>query len=471
MSQEAIAILTLLFSSLPILWHSVKVVREMGFGLWFFSPLPIFWFAFTIAFVVRPILDAQIQLRYPSTTYEPGNFLYAQTLATLSCYLFVWGYSLVKSRTEGKPTTPPDIYVPSAAAIPAQRAAFLLSATFQVILAALLFENNALTLNLGDNRAHYGSLQVGGGQVTLIIGLASVFLFMGLMISRWSNRLGRMGTAAAISYLLINILVTNRAFVVTELLICLFVYFVLQNRKRRKVSPLMLVSTLALIAVLGVGLSLARFIGAPQQEDLTRPVLSPYALPVAYLAVTFDMSELFQESIKHTDKAGMEWGSSWAEDVFYTYLPRAFFPDKPIKYGVFRVQDEVVPELTPESGLFTSSYPIGAWGESYINFGPLGVLATLFALGAWLKYLYVRSLELIYDNQVNWPSILFMIIYAVLALNPLVYMRSIGQFLFGEIYLTFVLWGSLRLILAMSQVIEALAPGRSASFPEDVPAP
>ena len=85
---------------------------------------------------------------------------------------------------------------------------------------------------------------------------------------------------------------------------------------------------------------------------------------------------------------------------------------------------------------------------------------TLFALGAWLKYLFVRSLELVYDSKVNWPSILFMIIYAILGLNPLVYMRSIGQFLFGQLYLTAVLWGSLRLILTMAQLIDALMPTR-----------
>lgn len=469
MSQETISLLTLLFSSLPILWYSRKAIRELGFGLWVFSPMPIFWFSFIVAFVVRPILDAQIGLRYPSTVYEPGNFLYAQTLATLSCYLFVLGYSLVKGRREGLPTAAPATYVPSETAIPAQRAAFLLSALFQAVLAVILLDNNALTLNLGENRAHYATIQVAGGQITLIIGLASVFLFMGLMITRWTSRLGRLGSAATASYLIINILVTNRSFVATEMLICLFIYFVLQNRKRRRVSPLTLLLGMLAIAGLGVGLSLARFIGAPSQEDETRPLLNPYVAPVAYLAVTFDMSEMLQETIRKSDH--YELGSSWAEDVFYTYLPRAVFPDKPIKYGEFRVQDEVVPELTPESGTFTSSYPIGAWGEAYINFGPLGVLLTLFALGAWLKYLYARSLELIYDSQVNWPSILFMIVYAILGLNSLVYMRSIGQFLFGMAYLNIVLWGSLRLILALAKLLDALLPARRRASNGVVPAP
>ena len=469
MSQETISLLTLLFSSLPIVWYSRKAIRESGFGLWIFSPIPIFWFSFIVAFVVRPILDAQIGLRYPSTEYEPENFLYAQTLATISCYLFVFGYNMVKSRRDGQPIAPQEAYVPSESAIPAQRAAFLLSAVFQSLLAALLFENNALTLNLGDNRAHYSDMQVAGGQVTLIIGLASVFLFMGLMMTRWTDRLGRLGLATAGAYLTINVLVTNRSFVATEMLICLFVYFVLQNRKRRRVSPLKLLLGLFAIAGLGVGLSMARLIGAPDQTDLTRPILNPYIAPIAYLAVTFDMSELFQETIKRTDH--YEWGSSWVEDVFYTYLPRALFPDKPTKYGVFRVQDQVVPGLTPESGVFTSSYPIGAWGEAYINFGPLGVLLTLFALGAWLKYLYVRSLELIYDSDVNWPSILFMILYAILGLNSLIYMRSIGQFLFGQAYLTIVLWGSLRIILALANLLDALLPAKRGSRPGAVSAP
>jgi len=460
MSQVTISLLTLLFSSLPILWYSRKTIRETGFGMWVFSPLPIFWFSFIVAFVIRPILDSEIGLRYPSTQYEPGNFLYAQTLATVSVYLFVLGYSLVKSRKEGLPTPPPAIFVRSEAAIPAQRAAFLLSLAFQAIFCAILAENDALTLSLGENRAHYSMIQVGGGQITLVIGLASIFLYMGMMMTRWSDRLGKLGALAVGLYFVSNVLVTNRSFIATELLIGLFVYFVLQNRKRRKVSPLKLVLGFGGIAAVGVALSLARYIGAPPQEDQSRLPLNPYVAPIAYLAVTFDMSELFQETIKKTDNVGYEWGWSWVEDVFYTYLPRSIFRDKPIKYGVFRVQDAVVPELTPESGLFTSSYPVGAWGESYFNFGPLGVMVILFALGAWLKYLYVRSLEMIYDSEVNWPSILFMILYAILGLNPLLYMRSIGQFLFGVLYLAFVLWGSLRIILTMASLIDALMPAR-----------
>lgn len=468
MSQETISLLTLFFSSLPIAWASRRAIRESGFGLWLFSPLPIFWFSFMVAFVIRPILDAQIGLRYPSTEYEPGNFLYAQTLATLSCYVFVWGYTLVKSRRAGNETAPAT-FLPSESAIPAQRASFLLSALFQLVLTVLLLENNALTLNLGDNRAQYSNIQVSGGQITLIIGLASIFLYMGLMITRWTNRLGRLGAVTAAAYFVINILVTNRSFVATEMLICLFIYFVLQNRKRRRVAPIKLLFGLLSIAGLGVGLSMARLIGDPGQDDASRPVLNPYVAPIAYLAVTFDMSELFQETIKRTDH--YEWGSSWVEDVFYTYLPRAIFPDKPTKYGVFRVQDEVVPGLTPESGVFTSSYPIGAWGEAYINFGPLGVLFTLFALGAGLKTLYTRALELIYDSDVNWPSIVFMILYAILGLNSLIYMRSIGQFLFGLAYLNIVLWGSLRIILALAKLLDALLPGHRGSAPGVVPEP
>lgn len=471
MSQETISILTLIFGSLPILWYSRKVIRELGFGLWFFSPLPIFWFSFLVAFVLRPILDAQIGLRYPSDIYDPANFLFAQTLATISCYLFVWGYSLVKSRKAGMPTAPPEVFEPDPAAIPAQRAAFLLSCVFQLLFAVILAENNALTLNLGDNRAHYSDIQVGGGQVTLVIGLASIFLFMGMMMTRWSNRLGRLGIAATVAYFVLNVLVTNRSFVVTEMLIGFFIYFVLQNRRRKKVSAFKLLLGLGAIAGVGVGLSLARLIGAPPQEDVTRVQINPYVVPFAYLAVTFDMSELFQETIKYSDNHGYEWGLSWAEDVFYTYLPRALFPNKPVKYGVFRVQDEVVPDLTPENGLFTSSYPIGTWGEAYINFGLPGVMIILFVLGAWLKYIYVRSLEMIYDSNVNWPSILFMIMYAILGLNPLVYMRSVGQFLFGIFYISAVLWGSLRVILTMSLVIEALMPAKQNGANEVVSAP
>jgi hypothetical protein len=369
----------------------------------------------------------------------------------------------------GLPTAAPATYVPSESAIPAQRAAFLLSALFQSVLAALLFENNALTFSLAQNRASYNNIQVAGGQVTLIVGLASIFLFMGLMMTRWTDRWGRLGTATAVGYLVINVLVTNRAFVVTEMMICLLIYFVVQNRKRRRVAPIKLLFALLAIAGIGVGLSLARFIGEPDQTDQSRPALSPYVAPIAYLAVTFDMSEMFQETIKKTNH--YELGSSWVEDVFYTYLPRVIFPEKPIKYGVFRVQDEVVPELTPESGTFTSSYPIGAWGESYINFGLPGVLLTIFALGAWLKFLYVRSLELLYDSEINWPSILFMIVYATLGLNPVVYMRSIGQFMFGILYMNLVLWGSLRAVLALAKLMDALVPVRRGTKNGIIPAP
>jgi hypothetical protein len=74
---------------------------------------------------------------------------------------------------------------PTSAAIAAQRAAFLIGGLFLALMVAILLEFNALTLNFADNRHNYGTAQISGGFITLTFGIASLFLFMGIMMMRW----------------------------------------------------------------------------------------------------------------------------------------------------------------------------------------------------------------------------------------------------------------------------------------------
>jgi hypothetical protein len=71
------------------------------------------------------------------------------------------------------------------------------------------------------------------------------------------------------------------------------------------------------------------------------------------------------------------YGLSYLEDAGYTYLPRLWFPDKPIRYGIVRVQDEVAPDLAEVNG----TYPPGLVLEAFINFRWLGLVVVPMAIG------------------------------------------------------------------------------------------
>ena len=202
----------------------------------------------------------------------------------------------------------------------------------------------------------------------------------------------------------------------------------------------------ALGVALGAALGMARGVDDSPAADAI-PI--PEAIrPVAFLSLTFDMSEMFQETLNNVDT--FHFGSTVVEDIFYTYLPRLAFPNKPTIYGTTRLEVEVAPSLAPESGSFNATFPIGIYAEGYANFGIPGTFLFLFVTGLLLKIFYANYMGMILDAKVNFLSIYFLLMYVLLCGNSLGYLRGLGQFLAAFIFMTLTLVAIFVLALILS---------------------
>ncbi|HLV81968.1 MAG TPA: hypothetical protein VKT32_16890, partial [Chthonomonadaceae bacterium] len=368
----------------------------------------------------------------------------------VSCYAFVLGYLLLPDlvprwKRDAPPPAPPDcqeilqlrrrrLY---------ESVAFTLSIPCTLTFIALLLARHALTLNLAANRMQYLLSQVGAGYIGFLDGVALYFLMIGFLIASRARKLSLLGGVALLLFLIPNVLVTNRDMITKLLALLVFASVVKLFVEKRRISSRRVIGILCVIVFLGGLLGLARgggpFVGAAGGIDVLRPV--------EFVTASFDMGEFFQETINSGHP--VEYGRSWMEDIAYTMIPRAIFPDKPTAYGATRLQAEVLPALKPEDNIFLATFPIGIYGEALVNFGYVGVLATLFLLGIFLKWFYRQSLELFIQPNVRWSSIFFALLYVLISCNSLGYMRSIGQFVTGVFY------GGIALALTIAAVILA----------------
>lgn len=78
-------------------------------------------------------------------------------------------------------------------------------------------------------------------------------------------------------------------------------------------------------------------------------------------------------------------GSGWLE-VFYFWVPRGLWPDKPVSYSLTFAQT-YLSSLNESQGSFFSPTLLG---DAYLNFGPIGVPLLMLALGVALRLWYDR---------------------------------------------------------------------------------
>jgi oligosaccharide repeat unit polymerase len=133
----------------------------------------------------------------------------------------------------------------------------------------------------------------------------------------------------------------------------------------------------------------------------------------------------------------IEWGRTFFEDIFVTYIPRNLWPSKPTDFGFIRAQNVLFSDYWILSR--DSTYPIGILGELYYNFGHIGIPFGMFFLGLILKAMRERSKV----AHSLWPPIFVTVIATSLAPH-----RA-----FGSILLTFCLY---ILFAKMVQFLAAL---------------
>lgn len=448
MALLPVILICLLFGSAPLLFASFRMIRRWGVGLWIFSPLPAFLFAYIVAFGLLPFGQSLFEFQlYPSLTFDYDSFVLAEILGAVASYAFVAGFTLLADpKPPAAPTPVESVSAQEAVsprmASPSQKAAFVLSILLQTVFILFMFQAHALTLNLGANRQAYLNALIGAGYINLLNGVSTNLLMIGLLLSIWTRRLGFLGILALLFFLIPNVLITTRSAITSLLFLLMFAYFVNSFRARKKIKLTWIVLLTILVVFLGSLLGSSRR-GSDETEDIPNPI--PAALqPVVYLSLTFDMEVLLEQSLHNTNE--FQFGSTWFEDIVYTYMPRALVPDKPLLFGTTRAQAIVAPSITNNQIDLISTFPIGIYGEAYLNFGIPGVLIILFLLGMMLKFIFNRCLQLVFDRKINWTSLFFMVTYAGQCSNSLGYIRGVGPFLASLLFTSLLLYLCIALL-------------------------
>jgi len=147
----------------------------------------------------------------------------------------------------------------------------------------------------------------------------------------------------------------------------------------KRIGTVMQVTLLMVIVLLGA------YFGIIQKIDQTigKAALElPFPTNVFFrLSSSYEQFETFLATVKVAPP--LQWGSTFFEDLFYTYIPRAIWPEKPRAFGFLRAQNVVF--LHYWEGSRATTYPIGVVGELYLNFGYVGIFGGLLFLGALLR--------------------------------------------------------------------------------------
>jgi hypothetical protein len=137
-----------------------------------------------------------------------------------------------------------------------------------------------------------------------------------------------------------------------------------------------------LFAVVAIAIVIAGPVGVVLKGTGSRAPLEVVALAMS----PWDSFELSMAAIENDAAAEPMHGRSYLEDIAYTYLPRALFAWKPMRYGIVAVQDKVIPALSYSKG----TYPPGILIEAYVNFGVLGCVIVPIGLALIAKWFSTR---------------------------------------------------------------------------------
>jgi oligosaccharide repeat unit polymerase len=125
------------------------------------------------------------------------------------------------------------------------------------------------------------------------------------------------------------------------------------------------------------------------------------------------------------------WGLTIIEDMAITYLPRIFFPWKPLIYGQVRLQETILPGLYAGESAFAATMAMGILGEGYANFGLAGVFLVPLLAGILLRAIYRKGEE---------ESGYYMVIHSYILGSLFSVIRGFGSFLVSTMLMIVLFW-------------------------------
>lgn len=262
---------------------------------------------------------------------------------------------------------------------------------------------------------------VGGGHMTFLTTVwvlgASASLYLALTDSARSRLF--FDGAFVLCTIIFFLLLQSRQLVIQLILAGYLLLWLKSGPIRRTLLNILICGVIATVSVI--------FFIAIFHADQDVSVL----VGIRYVTETFDSVDFLQKIIANDIE--LLWGLSWLQDVVFTYLPRVLFEDKPLIYGTVLAQHTVVPEFFEQVGI-NATFPIGTFGEGYLNFSVPGVVLVGFVMGSLAAHLYRGFL-------VHRDFSRFAIL-AGMFLNVTIYSRSFGSIfaalVFVQLLLVFV---------------------------------
>lgn len=415
-----------------ILWISVLIVgiahyRRGRFVL--IDPAWAFLAGFAINYCVRPSLylyDPSVGGIYQDDIYPEALIRHSFTGALLLALLGISGFAIGdwlffrRSPVQRPLRDPSNLHQFSKSSFYRVVAFLLLIAGFiglQGFVSASGWSGPILALLTGEQRDAFMEVILGRGYLTLAMQLSLVGWAM--ICAAWIahprhrtglNRLGHASLRMAwfCATLLIWVAFGERSSIMTVLFIPMALYVTLspmrtlEGRRTFRRAVVFLVLVVVLFAAVAGPIGLAM-----KGKEISVPGIISMSIS-AWDAFEFTVAA--QNYIKVPD---LKLGTTYAEDILYTWLPRLLFPSKPERYGAVTVQDMVAPDLVLNYG---ATFPTGILVEAYANFWYVGV----FFVPLLLAYLFRLLRDRVLD--VNW----FWIMQAVLLFPLLASFRSLG---------------------------------------------
>jgi thiol-disulfide isomerase/thioredoxin len=159
-----------------------------------------------------------------------------------------------------------------------------------------------------------------------------------------------------------------------------------------------------------------------------------------YAAKTYDGFNFLAAAIARIHDP--HWGSTMAQDVFWTYQPRFLLHSKPDVYGIVRAQELVIGAVGGKG-----TYPPGILAEGWINWLGVGAMAVAGATAYLLRVIWQRAL---------WGGEYALLLLGWLLGNTVGLMRGLGPVLAALVAITVMVVPTLYL----SRRVVELVPRR-----------
>jgi oligosaccharide repeat unit polymerase len=257
----------------------------------------------------------------------------------------------------------------------------VLTALVGVLSLLLLRHRFSGVSGFGQTPAAVASQTSEGGLFT--IDMLAYFPLIGALLT-WRRKglgvIGRMAMLANLALVVSWFLLAGRKSLLFEMILGLII---VQHYLRRRIRGRVLVIFL-IPAIFVVSLSFYfKDYGFKEQsiraEYSQQPLWEAAVDPLLNRSYQFDATTMILA--KTPSGSDYRLGSTF-EDLLWFYIPRQWWPDKPVSFGY-----SFAPQFFPGASL-TASYAPSMVGELYLNFGVLGVVGGFYLFGVVLRVCY-----------------------------------------------------------------------------------